>query len=150
MDFAQQSLVDDAFDGLKLAGKSTFETDTGPDLRGPNRLFNRQAIFPIQGKRLFNDKVLPSLCRRDRMPRMVLWVTADGNDINLLIRQHRTQLPVAGDGPSVTRTDLDGIERATGTNGGHPPLGGGIYGVDMSATHPPVPDNPNIILFRGH
>src|SRR2546430_5927773 len=137
---AKQALIDDRFDRAELAGEAALETNAGLDVRGLHRLLNFEAIFPIQRQGLFNDKMLSRLSRGDGVLLVVLRITADGNDLNARVRQHRSEIVVTANLPAMTQAGLGGVQFARRINRSDLSVSGGIDGGNMRTSDPAITD----------
>src|SRR5262249_10548160 len=101
-------------------------------------------------ERLFDDEVLAGLGCGDGVPDVILWVTANRDDLDARIGQHAGQFSVAADFASVARVQFLGVELARRTDRCDLGVRCGVDCCNVGASDPAVSDDPDVILFGTH
>src|ERR1041385_353545 len=148
VNLAQQTLVEEGYDGEKLAGVAALKAYTSLDSGCLDGLTHGHAILPGKGERFFDNQVFAGLGRRDGLPGMGMWIAANGDGVQVWFPQHFLEVFVPADSGAVFGAEAGRIQGAGGTDASDLGQRGRIERVDVRPRCPAVTNHTDVVLFH--
>src|SRR6185436_5764637 len=108
--FAKESLVDDRFRGKELAGEAAFEADAGFNAGLFDGFAHGPQVLDAKAKRFLDDQVFAGFRGGSDLGGMIVWVTANRDDVDVGIGEERIEIVVGFDATAMFLAQLGRVE----------------------------------------